>query len=101
MDPLASLSALGPWGVLVGVAVTLAAQFLRNRLPSGPAPVPPPSPAPAPHGTPVLDALLALLRARFTAPAQSATVTTTAAPVADLDHETAADVLSKLFQPKK
>jgi hypothetical protein len=47
MDPLLSslsglLTGLGPWGVLIGAGLTLAAQYVRNR-------VSPPSPHPAPR----------------------------------------------------
>jgi hypothetical protein len=74
----AALAGLGPWGVLIGVALTFGAQWLRARMkqPSGPvspnasAPVRPSSP-PAPEvpvgpsvtepKQPLLDALNALL----------------------------------------
>lgn len=74
LSPLSALLAgLGPWGLLIGAAIPLVVNLLRNRLnpapapapgPApvpGPAPTPVPAPAPAPSGRPILDALAKLL----------------------------------------
>lgn len=65
----ALLAGLGPWGIVIGVGVTLLAQWLRNRVsPSNPSPQPGPlpQPRPGPSETPLLDALLSILKNRFT-----------------------------------
>jgi len=47
---LTALSALGPWGIVAGIGITLGLQFLRNRLSRPPAPITPtPNPSPATH----------------------------------------------------
>jgi hypothetical protein len=106
VDALSQLLAgLGPWGVAIGIALTVGGQWVRNRMqPTAPAPPVTPAPAagpaapvvvtPAPAApaspSPVLDAILAIIRLRLQ----------TAAAGADIDHETAGDVL-KAFAPKK
>jgi hypothetical protein len=88
----------GPWGIVAGVAITIATQFVRARLAQPATPVATPtSPAIAPvtlpvspgSTTPVLDGLFAFLKAKFGAAPASAPQ--------DLTHESAADLLGKLF----
>lgn len=96
----AALAALGPWGILIGAVIAIAGRYLRDRM--GPAPVSPdpkPSPAPAPSSTPILDAILQILRAKLS---PSAPVQSLAPPEpADLSHDDAAELLLKLCGPKK
>lgn len=104
MIDLSQLVALipGPWGVFAGIAITLAGQFIRNRLaarapaatPATPSPVAPAPAIPAgpvaPSSHPRLDAFLAFLRTHLTTPAP--------APFApDLTHENLGELLGKLF----
>lgn len=60
------LNHLGPWGVLIGIAVTVLVQRLRAKYPNLPLP------AVTPSATPVRDAakalLLLLLERKFSAP---------------------------------
>ena len=66
------LAGLGPWGIALGAALTIAAKILRDRMSKQPQPAPAPAPAPAPQpqpapsDTPLLDALLQVLRLRLT-----------------------------------
>lgn len=98
MDALSSfLSSLGPWGVLIGAAIPIIVNLIRDRVspqPPRPDPNQAPVPGPSPSGTPVLDAILQILRAKLT-PAPPAV------PVAasDIAHEDAAELLLKLFKP--
>jgi len=54
------LASLGPWGIVIGVAVTLFVQWLRARMGPNQPPL-----LPGPSQTPLLDALLAILRERL------------------------------------
>lgn len=107
MDALSAfLSSLGPYGALAAFGLGALAKIIHARMqaapvaPSpGPAPAPVPVPVPAPSSTPIIDAILNLVRSRFTKPATPSP----AAPapvVADIDHATAAELLVKLFPPK-
>lgn len=104
MDPqiLNVLAQLGPWGLAV------AALYLwwRSRNPAPPAPTPSPTPGPepvpTPSQTPILDALLELLRKKLlrqaTTPTFEAKSATEAKPTpADIDEDTATELL-KLIQ---
>lgn len=93
MDQLIPLLAgFGPWGILAGAGLTLLVQWVKRR--QNPTPTPAPGPAPVnPTDTPVLDALLAILRKRLVPPA--APKADAIAP-ADIDHETVAKVLGAL-----
>jgi hypothetical protein len=48
---LSALSGLGPWGLVIGAALTIGVQWLRSRVSQ-----------PADPASPLLDALLALLK---------------------------------------
>lgn len=83
MDQIVTaLSALGPWGPLVGAAILLIVQRLKAKYPDLiPVPVPQPTPQPKPEPTPVPPAppvlpdrpvLNALLKALLAALAASA-----------------------------
>jgi hypothetical protein len=59
------LSTLGPWGIVAGAIATVVVQRLREKFkPSDPKPVDPSKPV-EPSNTPILDALLALIRAKL------------------------------------
>lgn len=96
MDALSAfLASLGPWGILIGAALPILAQFLRNRIAPAPAPVPPapvpePKPVPKPSDTPVLDLLLLLLKSKL-APKSPVSAS------ADLSHDDAAELLLRFF----
>lgn len=111
------LAGLGPWGLLIGAAITVAVNVIRNRLnpaPVVPAPVTPANPAnpvvptpvaPAPASRPVRDALLAILAAFLDRKASGGGVQMFGAngypapgPLPDTDHETAIALL-KVFGP--
>jgi hypothetical protein len=58
------------WAIAVGIGLTLASQWAKSRIAPSPTPgpnQPGPVPAPAPNGTPILDALLELLKKRMLA----------------------------------
>lgn len=86
MDPLPLLNQLGPWGIVIGVALVLLAQRfpgLAKLLPSLPTPAPTPAPQPGPSPLPaplpnpapflpdrpvinvILSVLLGLAKARY------------------------------------
>lgn len=81
----AALAGLGPWGIVLGVAITLAVQWYKGRQPA---------PAAGDPSTPLLDAVLNLIRVKHTsAPAQ---------PVKrDIDHETADNLIGSFGSTRK
>jgi hypothetical protein len=82
---LTALSALGPWGIVAGIGITLLLQFLRNRLGKPAAPlVPLPNPSPATNPQP-LDKQFPLL-ARL-AQVLGITPRTGPATTADIPHD--------------
>ncbi|HEY1190636.1 MAG TPA: hypothetical protein VGE74_23595 [Gemmata sp.] len=62
MDLATLLAGTGPWGALIGVALTLAVNYYRTKqilpaAPSNPTPAPAPVPPPVPPAPPVPDPL--------------------------------------------
>lgn len=106
LNPLLTpLAALGPWGILLGAAITLGIQWIRKRQGDAqptPAPAPSPDKPEAPSKTPVLDALsnlLKLLAMRKTQ--QSATPAVqfgATATDADVDTDTAKRLLKVMLE---
>lgn len=104
---LLMLNGLGPWGILIGAVLTIGVQWLRNRNPQpAPAPIDPnsPTPTPEPSKTPLLDALLSLLKLTLlkkatTAPAKFEAVAE--ATTDDIDHETVDKWLKVISELKK
>lgn len=60
-----------PWNMVAIFALGVLAKWWHGRL-NQPAPAPGPTPAPEPSNTPLLDAILAALRARLGRPAPTA-----------------------------
>lgn len=92
---LALLAGQGPLGVAIGVGAMLLVQWLRSKYPNLPSPTPTPTPSPTPtplpSDTPLLDALLTLLKQKLT----RQSVESTAAPhVKDIDETTANELLN-------
>ncbi len=97
----ALLSGLGPVGVIVGVLLVLALQYAQKRL-SPPAPGPNPGPAPAPDapgGTPILDALLNLLRLRLTKRESEMIQSFPVTRTRDIDDDTLAKLFAAVAPP--
>jgi hypothetical protein len=103
------LSALGPWGVLAGAVATIIVQRLRDRFAPKPAPGPvdpadpkDPTPAPVePSKTPLLDAVLNLIRLKLLKKvAEKNGGFEAVAPIkpasADIDVEDAQDALNSI-----
>lgn len=47
------LAGLGPWGIFIGIGVTLLSQWAKKRMSPSPPPAPVPAPAPSPVPAPV------------------------------------------------
>lgn len=84
-----ALAGLGPWGILIGAGIAVAVQWFRNRN-AQPTPGPNPGPQPAPNGgTPLLDALLNLIKLRLLKKVQPVSYGAAApTPPADVDDAT-------------
>lgn len=87
-----------PWGLIAGVVLTLAVQYLRNRNPApkpGPTPTPDPQPAPEPiplpsfPDRPILNGILEMIRMLLQSRIGPVTPFGTTVAPADLDPKAA------------
>ena len=104
MDLSPLLNSGNIWLIAIGIGITLLMQWAKQKFapanPNNPTPTPGPTPAPTPGGSPILDALLDLLKKRLLANAAPVSFgegpVAPSAPRVSADHQAAEKLLQLL-----